>query len=121
MSTNRPLDLHEFIRRRAEEIYHRNGKIPGHDAENWSQAEAEILQEFSPDTRRPAIVVKVNGVQYVGEYSPASSHGYAPGEFGSGAPIPVRIDGEKMFVTRPNGQELETTIVKKSAEVSTSA
>lgn len=108
-----PTDLREAIRRRAEEIYIHNGRLPGHDEENWSQAEQEILQAFSAATRRSAIVVNLHGVQYVGEYSPASSQHYTPGEFSPGSPIPVRIEGQKMFVTRPNGQELETTIVKK--------
>jgi hypothetical protein len=109
-----PADLHEAIRRRAEEIYYHNGRIPGRDMENWSQAEKETLAEHAAhSTRRTAVVVKVNGVQYVGEYDPASSDGYVPGELGSGAAIPVRFVGDKMFVKRPNGRELETTIVKK--------
>ena len=73
-------DRQEAIRRRAEEIYVRNGKIPGRDLENWAQAEQEILRESAP--RRTAIIVKVNGAEYVGEYDPASSEGYVPGEFG---------------------------------------
>jgi hypothetical protein len=109
-----PPDLHEAIRRRAEEIYHRNGKLPGRDAENWSQAEAEILRELSSATRRSAIVVKVDGVQYVGEYTTESSDGYTPGEFDRGAPVPIRFEGGKMFVIRPNGKELQTTIVKRA-------
>jgi len=40
--------VHEAIRRRAEEIYVRNGKIPGRDLENWAQAEREILREAAP-------------------------------------------------------------------------
>jgi DUF2934 family protein len=107
-----PSDLHEAIRRRAEEIYRRNG-IPGRDAENWAQAEQEILRDLAAVTRRTAIVVNVNDVQYVGEYNSNSSDGYLPGEFVPGAPIPVRFDGDKMFVTRPNGKELETTVVNK--------
>jgi len=114
MTTHRP-DLHDAIRLRAEEIYHRNGKIPGRDAENWSQAEAEILRELSAAPHRTAIAVKVDGVQYVGEYTPDSSDGYHPGEFAAGAPVPVRIAGDKMFVLRRNGKELETTIVKTTA------
>ena len=61
-------DRQEAIRRRAEEIYVRNGKIPGRDLENWAQAEQEILRESAP--RRTAIIVKVNGAEYVGEYDP---------------------------------------------------
>ena len=107
-------DRHEAIRRRAEEIYIRNGRIPGRDLDNWAQAEQEILRECGePPTRKTAIVVRVNGAEYVGEYNPESSDGYVPGEFGAGASVPVRFHGDKMFVKRPNGKELETTIVKQ--------
>ena len=105
-------DRQEAIRRRAEEIYVRNGKIPGRDMENWAQAEQEILRESAP--RRTAIIVKVNGAEYVGEYDPASSEGYVPGEFGPGVAVPVRFRGDKMLVKRPNGKILETTIVNKT-------
>jgi hypothetical protein len=108
------LDLHEAIERRAEEIYIRTGRAPGHDTENWLQAEAEIRQEFGqPARRRTAIVVNVDGVQYIGEYTPESSSNYRPGEFTGGQPISVRFDGERMFIRRSNGTELETTVVKK--------
>jgi hypothetical protein len=111
-----PPDRHEAIRRRAEEIYARNGKLPGHDAENWAQAEQEILRESAAlPTRRTAIVVRVDGTEYVGEYNPMSCDGYLPGEFGSGVSVPVRFHGDKMFVKRPNGKILETTIVKKTS------
>jgi hypothetical protein len=106
------LDLNQAIRRRAEEIYQRNGKRPGHDLENWAQAESEILNELS-SPRRNAIVVRVDGVRYVGEYIPTASDGYTPGEFLPGAPIPVRLEGDRMVVIRSNGKELETTIVQK--------
>jgi len=106
--------LQEAIRRRAEEIYIRNGRVPGRDAENWAQAEQEILRESAGATpRKMAIIVRVNGTEYIGEYNPETSDGYVPGEFGSGTAVPVRFHGDKMFVKRPNGKELETTIVKK--------
>jgi len=103
--------LQEAIRRRAEEIYIRGGKIPGHDLENWAQAEQEIQQESAQPVRRHAIVVRVKGTQYVGEYTPSSSGDYHPGEFTPGSPVPVVFQGEKMFVKRPNGKILETTLV----------
>jgi len=106
-------DLHDAVRRRAEEIYIRSGRVEGRDAENWRQAEIEIRREAERSTRRSAVVVKVNGVQYVGEYRPERSEGYLPGEFRPGAPVAVRLDGNKMFVKRPNGKELETTVVQK--------
>ena len=107
-------DLHEAIRRRAEEIYIRSGRIPGRDVENWTQAEREIIEQSAQQKRRSAIVLKVNGVQYVGEYAPESSDGYVPGEFGIGSPVTVRFDGDQMFVKRANGKELATRIVHRS-------
>ena len=107
-------DQREAIRRRAEEIYIRNGRVPGRDLENWAQAEREILRESAePPARRTAIIVKVNGTEYFGEYIAASSDGYHPGEFGPGVSVTVRFHGDKMLVKRPNGKILETTIVKK--------
>ena len=103
-------DTHEAIRRRAEEIYIQGGRIPGRDLENWSQAEQEIKRDAA---RRKAVVVRVNGVAYFGEYRPEDCDGYRPGELGKGKVVPVRFAGNKMFVKRPNGKELETTIVKK--------
>jgi len=106
-------DQHEAIRKRAEEIYVRNGRIPGHDVENWAQAEQEILRESAESPTRKAIVVKVGGAQYIGQYNPDLCDGYVPGEFGSGVSVPVRFHGDKMLVLRPNGKVLETIIVKK--------
>jgi hypothetical protein len=42
-----------------------------------------------------------------------SAEGYAPGEFSSGESVPVVIEGDRMLVRRPNGQVLDTRIVKK--------
>jgi DUF2934 family protein len=106
-------DLHEAIRRRAEEIYVRNGKIPGRDLDNWAQAEQEILRELAESPTAKAIVVKVGDAQYIGEYKPDACDGYVPGEFGAGAAVPVRFRGDKMLVLRPSGKVLETTIVRK--------
>ncbi len=114
------LDRHEAIRRRAEEIYIRSGKIPGRDLYNWAQAEQEILHESAGSSpRRTAIIVKVNGAEYIGEYNSASSEGYMAGEFSPGTAVPVRFHGDRMFVKRPNGKILETTIVKKTEDQAT--
>src|SRR5579864_2353426 len=93
---SRPTDLNEAIGRRAREIYEKSGKIPGHDVENWVRAETEILNEQRRGARRSAVVVRVDGVKYVGEYGPASADGYTPGEFAKGDPVPVRFDGDHM-------------------------
>jgi hypothetical protein len=105
-------DLQEAIRRRAEEIYLRSGKIPGRDQDNWAQAEREVLGESSERATRRAIVVRVDGAQYIGEYNPELSDGYLPGEFGPGVSVPLRFHGHQMLVLRPNGKVLETTIAK---------
>lgn len=106
-------EMHDAVRKRAEEIYIRNGRIPGRDLENWADAELEVMQEIEKAQWCAAVIVDVNGVKYVGEYDPIACDGYKPGEFSQGAPVPVRFHGDKMFVKRPNGRELETTIVEK--------
>ncbi len=105
-------DSQQATRRRAEEIYIRSGKIPGRDLDNWAQAEQELLRESAQRTRKTAIVLRVGGTEYIGEYNAESCGGYRPGEFGRGAFVPVRFHGDKMFVKRANGKVLETTIVK---------
>ena len=106
-------DLHEAITRRAREIYEKSGRLSGRDLQNWTQAETEILHEFGyTSARKSAIKVKVNGVEYIGEYAPAAG-GYTPGEFSPADPVSVRFEGEKMYIKRPNGQELETKIVRR--------
>jgi hypothetical protein len=108
-----PAGLHEAIQQRAEQIYQSSGKIPGRDIENWVQAEQEIRGETAQQSgNRTAIVVSVNGMDYVGEYILSAADGYAPGEFAAGDPVGVRIEDGKMYVKRPNGKELETRIVK---------
>ena len=107
------VDLQEAIRHRAEEIYVQSGRVAGRDVENWVQAEHEVRESKARRSRRAAIIVRVNGVQYVGEYALESADGYVPGEIGAGTPVVVRLEGDKMFVERSNGKELETRIVRK--------
>jgi len=103
----------EAICRRAREIYEHSGRIPGRDLQNWAQAEAEIRSETALHAHRQAVVIKVEGVQYVGEYDSALAAGYTPGEFRAGDPVRVHFDSGKMYVYRSNGQQLETTIVSR--------
>ena len=79
-------DLQQAIRLRAEEIYERHGRILGHDLPKLGRAEKEIMQELSErPTRRTAVVINLNGVQFVGECALESSGGYVPGELSSPA------------------------------------
>jgi Protein of unknown function (DUF2934) len=113
MSGNDSPRLREDIRRRATELFQRTGAVEGRDAENWYQAEAEVLRESSIHAVRRAVVVNVRGVVYTGEYESSSADGYVPGEWKPGDPVPVRLAGDKLYLRRPNGRELQTTIVKR--------
>lgn len=113
MSGNHSPQLQESIRRRATELYQRTGEVEGHDAQNWYQAEAEILRESATHSTRRAVVVNVQGVVYTGEYDSTSADGYTPGEWKPGDPVPVRLAGDKLYLRRQNGRELQTTIVKR--------
>jgi hypothetical protein len=110
---NHSLQPQEAIRRRATELYQQGGEVEGHDAENWYRAEAEILRESATHPVRRAIVVNVHGVVYTGEYESTSANGYTPGEWNPGDPVPIRMAGNKLYLRRRNGQELQTTIVKR--------
>jgi Protein of unknown function (DUF2934) len=112
-SGNYPPQLLEAIRRRATELYERSGGTEGHDLENWYQAEAEILRESALQAARRAVVINLGGVVYTGEYDSTSADDYTPGEWKAGDAVPVRVAGDKLYLRRPNGRELQTTIVKR--------
>ncbi len=112
-SGNDSHQVHEAVRRRATELFQRGGAVEGRDADNWYQAEAEILRESSGNALRRAVVVNVRGVVYTGEYESASADGYVPGEWKPGDPVPVRVAGDKLYLRRPNGRELQTTVIKR--------
>jgi hypothetical protein len=113
MSGNYSPQMQEAIRRRATELYHQGGALEGHDVENWYQAEAEILRESTANPVRRAVVVNLQGVVYTGEYETTAADGYTPGEWKPGDSVPVRLAGDKLYLRRSNGQELQTTIVKR--------
>jgi len=110
---NFSLQIQDAIRLRANELYLRRGGIAGHDEENWFQAEAEIIRESSARSPRSAVVINVEGVVYTGEYESNTADGYAPGEWKLGDSVPVRIVGDKLYLRRQNGRELQTTVVKR--------
>jgi hypothetical protein len=107
--------LREVIRRRAEQIYIESGRIPNRDCENWAKAEREVCRERTIHLAlgKNAVIIKVNGVEFVGEFDRGDAGGYVPGEFKPGAAVSVRFEGNKMFVRRTNGEELATCVVKK--------
>ena len=113
MSGNYSPQMQEAIRRRATELYQKGGAVEGHDTENWFQAEGEILRESATQLARRAVVVNLQGVVYTGEYEATSADGYVAGEWKPGDAVPVRLAGDKLYLRRPNGRELQTTIVKR--------
>jgi hypothetical protein len=118
----------DAVRQRAQELFEMHGRAPGHDLENWLQAEADVARQFataeeaiapspvSPDRSTRHIVVEVNHVTYTGEYCADSSGGYTPGEFARGAPVGIRFEEEYLYLKRRNGAELKTRIVRKEPE-----
>lgn len=100
-------------RNHAADVYRHSRAAEGPDREPWSRAEAEILRETSAQLSRPVVVINLEGVVYTGEYDFASAGGYTPGEWQAGDHVPVRFEGDRLFLRRPNGQELETSIVKR--------
>jgi hypothetical protein len=110
---NLPAHILEAIRRRATEIYQRSGGVAGRDLENWCEAEAQILRESGAPMVRRAVVINLAGVIYTGEYDSNSAGDYTPGEWKAGDPVPVRLAGDQLYLRRPNGRELQTTIVKR--------
>jgi hypothetical protein len=112
-SGDRSFEVLEAIRRRATELYQSSGAIEGKDAENWRRAEAQIIRESGMHLARRAVVINVQGVVYTGEYDFRAAAGYTSGEWKAGDRIPIRLAGDKLFLRRRNGLELETTIVKR--------
>ena len=94
---------HEAVRRRAEEIYTRNGKIPGHDLGNWAQAEQEILREIRPAAPRTPLSSESKTRNMLANTVPTAD-GYRPGEFGPGASVLVTFNGHRMQVLRPTAR-----------------
>jgi Protein of unknown function (DUF2934) len=105
--------LLEAIPRRATELYHLSGEVEGRDVQNWCQAEAEVLRESGLQGARRAVVINLDGVLYTGEYDSDCADGYTPGEWKAGDPVPARVAGDQLCLRRPNGRELQTTIVQR--------
>jgi hypothetical protein len=53
---------------------------------------------------------------YTCEYDPDSAGSYTPGEWKTGEPVPLRIAGDKFYIRRHDGSELETTITSRVSQ-----
>ena len=88
-------------------------RLPGAGQHVEMLSEAEMIREFTTHSGCGAIVVSVEGVVYTGEYEFMTAFDYAPGEWQNGTSIPIRFAGDKLFLRRPNGCELQIMIVKR--------
>lgn len=75
-------------------------------------SEAEILRGVALPSGRRALVLNIHGVVYTGEYE-FNAVDEAADEWKPGDPIPARVAGDMLYLRRPNGGELQTTIVKR--------
>ena len=109
----------EAIRKRAEEIYEQEGRVAGHDEENWLRAEAEVTAEAASKnpTRCARILIKANGSLITVQYDPQTTDS-RPGEL-AGQPGRICIDNDRTVITRKNGGVLETSILKRYVRGST--
>lgn len=108
--------LHEAVTRRAHELWELHGKVDGHAEEDWAQAEAEVRSARHTEPRSGAafVVVKVGEFTYTGEYDRQRASFYHPGDLGRGTPVPVRFEGDRMYLKLSGGRELETRIIRRS-------
>jgi hypothetical protein len=108
-------ELRELIARRARELWEQRGRADGHAEEDWLQAETEVLQARQREAASKTcfIVVKFAGSVYTAAYDTEHCEGYRPGELRKGTPVPVRLADDKIYIKRPNGKELEATILKR--------
>jgi len=117
----------EAVRQRAQQLYELHGKMPGHDLENWMQAEAEVRARLAAQVvsspcdseKQPTLRhlrIKIDGVIYTGEYDPVTAGDYAPTEFDAGAPVEVLFEGDVMILKRQNGEQLRTRIVRREPD-----
>jgi hypothetical protein len=58
------------------------------------------------------ISVQKDNLVYVGDYLAKRKGSYRPGDLIVNDPIAFRIDGDKLILKRPNGEELKTKLVK---------
>ena len=114
LQKKRSPEMEEAIRRRARELWEQRGRLDGHAEEDWAQAEVEVNRTLLEQAhRRKALIrIKVGDTIYTAEYDGEHAHGYQPGEFAPGKLLELRCADDKIYIKLPNGNELETRIVK---------
>lgn len=68
------------------------------------------------------ISVLLDGVTYVGSYKPLElgfgKSTYRPTDLKVDSPIQVSVQGEDMYLKRPNGKDFKTTIIRRTRKTS---
>jgi hypothetical protein len=107
-------EVHEAIVRRARELWEQRGRIDGHASEDWAQAEAEIREQLAASRGASAALlsVKCHAFVYTCRYD-RNCVAYRPGDFAPGDPIHFRVADDKLYLKLSDGDELETTIIRK--------
>jgi hypothetical protein len=59
------------------------------------------------------LAVSLGDFGYLLHYGPIWAYGYAPSEMIVGDPIQVRIKGNNMYLQKPRGGELRTSIIRR--------
>jgi hypothetical protein len=57
--------------------------------------------------------VQLGDMVYVGSYWPRTRWSYSPTDFIVNDPVQVKIDGKHMYLKRPDGKELKTTVIQR--------
>jgi hypothetical protein len=57
--------------------------------------------------------VQLGDMVYVGSYWPRTRWSYSPTDFIVNDPVQVKIEGKHMYVKRPDGKELKTTVIQR--------
>lgn len=57
--------------------------------------------------------VEIEDMVYVGSYWPRTCWSYSPTDFVVNDPVQVKVDGKHMYIKRPGGKELKTTLIQR--------
>jgi hypothetical protein len=100
----------------AAETPYQTGKIV--DIQQKIQSRVLYYQVDTPVTQDDPyyeISVQVNNVIYTGDYSPRHSADTLPADWKTGADIRIRPEKHYIFLERPEGRELQLTLVKRGS------
>jgi hypothetical protein len=99
----------------APPIYHHGRLVKMTDYTRESATGSGGIVYSVPIVEYRLSVATDDGMILVGSYTPKSTK-YVPKDFIVKDPVDYRVDGEYMFIKRPNGTELKTEIVRRERQ-----